>query len=92
MSLRMIIVGDANDQGGQVVCGSPYHHIAGRAIARVGDLVFCPGHYPDGKSHGMNKIVEGHPTCRVDGIPVAVDGCRTECGCHLIGSGPSTVD
>lgn len=92
MSLNIITVDDTNDHGGQVVSGSPHHHIAGRAIARVGDLVYCPERYPDGKEHGLNEIAEGHPTYSVDGIAVAVEGCRSICGCRLIGNGAATVD
>lgn len=92
MSLKIITVGDATDHGGEVISGSPTHKIAGRAIARVGDLVLCPEQYPGGKPHGVNEIVEGHPTYSVDGKAVAVEGCKTVCGCSLIGSVTATVD
>jgi len=92
MALKIITVGDATDHRGEVVGGSPTHKIGGRAIARVGDFVICPEHYADGRPHGMNEIVEGHSTFSVDDKAVAVEGCRTVCGCRLIGSATATVD
>lgn len=91
MPLKIITVGDKSDHGGTVISGSPTHHIRGRAIARLGDDVDCPQNYPGGKPHGINKIVTAHSSMTVAGIPVAVDGCLTECGCRLIGSVPVTV-
>lgn len=92
MSLKIIMVGDKTDHGGTVISGSPDHDIRGRAIARLGDKVDCPLPYPGGKPHGVNKIITAHDTLTVNGVPVAVDGCTTECGCKLIGSVPATVD
>lgn len=91
MSLKIISVGDKTDQGGTVTSGSPNHAIRERSIARLGDKVDCPQSYPGGKPHGVNKIVTAHDTLAVDGVPVAVEGCTTECGCKLIGSLPATV-
>jgi uncharacterized Zn-binding protein involved in type VI secretion len=91
MSLKIITVGDKTDHGGTVIKGSPHHDIHGRAIARLGDEVSCPLFYPGGKPHGVNKIISAHSTFTVNGVPVAVDGCKTECGCKLIGSQPASV-
>jgi uncharacterized Zn-binding protein involved in type VI secretion len=91
MSLKIITVGDKTDHGGTVISGSSDHNIRGKAIARLSDKVACPQLYPGGKPHGINKIVSAHNTLKVNGIPVAVDGCKTECGCKLIGSSPATV-
>lgn len=91
MSLNIITAGDTTTHGGRVISGSPTHHIAGKPIARVGDLVDCPQHYPGGAPHGVNQIIEGHATFIVNGIPVALEGHKTECGCALIGSLPATV-
>ena len=91
MSLTIITVGDKTDHGGTVISGSPNHDIRGRAIARLGDKVACPMPYPGGKPHGVNKIITAHDTLTVNGVPVAVEGCTTECGCKLIGSVPATV-
>jgi uncharacterized Zn-binding protein involved in type VI secretion len=86
MSNKIIVVGDATDHGGKFISGSSQHTIGGIPIARLGDEVDCPQHYPGGKPHGVNKIITAHPTFKVGGVPVAVDGCVTECGCKLIGS------
>ena len=86
MPFKIIVLGDGTDHGGKVVTGSPTHDIGGRAIARLGDLVNCPQCYPGGKPHGVNKIVTAHATLTVGGRPVAVQGCKTECGCTLAGS------
>jgi uncharacterized Zn-binding protein involved in type VI secretion len=91
MPLKIITVGDKTDHGGTVISGSPTHDIRGRAIARLGDAVDCPQSYPGGKTHGVNKIVTAHSTFTVNGVPVAVEDCKTECGCKLIGSLPATV-
>jgi uncharacterized Zn-binding protein involved in type VI secretion len=91
MALTIITVGDDTDHGGKVISGSPTHDIGGRAIARLGDEVDCPQHYPDGRPHGINKIVTAHPTFTIGGIPVAVQDCLTECGCKLIGSSSATI-
>ena len=92
MSLKIIVVGDATDHGGKVISGSSLHTIAGIPIARLGDEVDCPLHYPGGKPHGVNKIITAHATMTVGGIPVAVHDCVTECGCKLIGSKTASVD
>ena len=91
MPLKIITVGDKTDHGGEVITGSPTHSIRGKAVARLGDQVRCPQAYLGGKPHGVNKIVSAHPTVTAGGIPVAVAGSRTECGCSLIGSVSATV-
>ena len=91
MTLKIITVGDKTDHGGTVISGSPSHDIQGRAIARIGDQVDCPQSHLGGKPHGVNKITTGHGSLTVNGVPVAVEGCMTECGCKLIGSLPATV-
>lgn len=92
MPLKIITVGDKTDHGGEVVSGSPTHDIGGKAIARLNDKVRCPQFYPGGKPHGVNKIVSAHETLTAGGIPVAVEGSKTECGCTLIGRSNATVD
>jgi uncharacterized Zn-binding protein involved in type VI secretion len=91
MSLKIITVGDSTDHGGKVISGSPTHDIDGKAIARLGDLVDCPQHYPGGKPHGVNKIVTAHATLTAGGIAVAVENCQSECGCKLLGSANASV-
>jgi uncharacterized Zn-binding protein involved in type VI secretion len=91
MALPIIIVGDTTSHGGHVITGSDVHTIGGKAIARLHDLVDCPEKYPDGRPHGVNKIVEASPTVTIDGKHVALHGHRTECGCTLIGSTTAQV-
>lgn len=91
MSLKIITVGDKTDHGGTVISGCSDHSIRGRAIARLGDEVACPQFYPGGKPHGINKITTAHNSLKVNGVSVAVEGCKTECGCKLIGTWPATV-
>ena len=80
MSLKIIVVGDRTDHGGTVLGDSPAHDVGGKPIARLGEKVDCP-------RHGENKIVTAHARLSVDGVAVAVEGCETECGSRLIGSG-----
>ncbi|MDN7718085.1 MULTISPECIES: PAAR domain-containing protein [Burkholderia] len=91
MALPIIVVGDTTSHGGRVISGSDIHTIGGKAIARLHDLVDCPEKYPDGKSHGINKIIEAHSTLTIGGERVALHGHHTECGCILIGSTATQV-
>jgi len=84
MSTSIAVVGDTTDHGGRIITGSETHTIRGKKIARLHDLVDCP-------LHGINKIVEGHPTIRVGGRQVALHGHRTECGCRLIAASTAKV-
>lgn len=90
MARKIIVVGDPTDHGGRVISGSPNHRIGNKAIARLGDMVDCPKKYPNRSPHGVNAIVEGEPGLLVDGIPVALDGHKTACGCSLIGTSSAT--
>ena len=85
MKRRIIVLGDQTDHGGVVITGSSEHTMHGRPIARLGDEVACP-------LHGINRIVEGHPTATIEGIPVAVEHGMTACGSHLIGSIDAEID
>ena len=91
MQKKIITVGDSNSSGGKVISGSAAHTIMGRAIARMGDKVDCPARYPDGKLHGVNPIVEGVENFSIDGIPLAVEGFKSACGCTLVGSQMATT-
>ncbi|MBK5142203.1 PAAR domain-containing protein [Budviciaceae bacterium BWR-B9] len=77
----VIRLGDATDHGGKVISASSTMIIHGKGVARVGDLVNCPQ-----SGHGINKIIGGEETFKDQGIPVALDGHKTECGCTLISS------
>ncbi|MDH4449180.1 MAG: PAAR domain-containing protein [Rhodoferax sp.] len=86
MSRKIIVVGDLTSHGGTVISGSTTRIINGKGIARKGDKVSCPQTYPGGAPHGVNPIVEGDASHLVDGIPVALEGHTTACGCRLIGT------
>ena len=58
--------------------------IEGKPAALVGDLVSCP--IP---GHRTNPIIEGSQYMSFKGRDVAVDGCKTACGCALISSMPT---
>ncbi|MFK0380200.1 PAAR domain-containing protein [Pandoraea sp. NPDC090278] len=89
MSADIITVGDTTTHGGVVITGSPTSKIRGKAIARLGDLVNCPQCYPDGRPHGINRIIQVAGRYKVGGIPGACAGDVTECGCELVGSQPA---
>jgi uncharacterized Zn-binding protein involved in type VI secretion len=91
MALQIIVVGDLTSHGGRVISGSDTHSIGDRSIARLFDLVDCPKKYPDGRPHGINKIIEAHPTFTIGNERVALHGHHTECGCTLIGSTTATI-
>lgn len=91
MSLSIIVVGDSTSHGGRVITGSDIHTIGGKSIACLNDLVDCPERYPDGRPHGVNKIIEAQPSFTIGGEHVALHGHRTECGCTLIGSTTARV-
>ena len=84
---KIICVGDPTSHGGVVITGSPAHTVGGKGMARKGDKVDCPQKYPDGSPHGVNEILEGETRMPIDGIPVALAGMRTVCGCTLVGTG-----
>ena len=91
MALQIIVVGDLTSHGGRVISGSETHSIGDKPIARLFDMVDCPQKYPDGRPHGINKIIEAHPTFTIGDERVALHGHHTECGCTLIGSTAASI-
>ncbi|EPK7282856.1 PAAR domain-containing protein [Citrobacter farmeri] len=77
----IVRIGDKNTGGGQVLSGSTKMKFAGIGVARLNDPVSCPI-----QGHSPSKIVEGHPTMKDNGIPVAFHGYKCSCGCTLISS------
>lgn len=75
--------GDKLSSGGVVLTGASGLKFLGRAVARVGDKVFCPL-----LGHGANTIAEGDEGNKCLGQPIALDGHRCACGCTLITSLP----
>ena len=52
-----------------------------KKVIVLDDRVDCPLN-----GHGINAIVEGDAGFLFNGIPVALEGHKSECGCSLIGS------
>ncbi|OCF95956.1 PAAR domain-containing protein [Gilliamella sp. wkB308] len=78
----VIRLGDPHSHGGNVISASGAK-FDGKPVALVGDQVSCPK-----KGHGVNNIVEGHPTWKMFDRNVAVNGCKSACGCSLISTLP----
>ncbi|MCX8639084.1 PAAR domain-containing protein [Gilliamella sp. B3172] len=74
----VIRLGDPHSHGGIVISASGAN-FDGKPVALVGDTVSCPK-----KGHGVNAIIEGHPTWIMHNRAVAVNGCHTACGCILM--------
>ncbi|WP_236192665.1 PAAR domain-containing protein, partial [Pseudomonas urethralis] len=51
----------------------------------LGDKASCPLH------QGVFAFVEGHPSRRMNGKPVVLQGHRLACGCHGVASHALTV-
>ncbi|EKS6738780.1 PAAR domain-containing protein [Enterobacter ludwigii] len=86
MSKGFVLLGDKTTHGGQVISASSTMIVNGKMVALIGDKVSCPI-----IGHGINSIIEGSPEWSSDGKAIAVDGCRSECGCQLISSAPDCV-
>lgn len=80
---RVIRLNDPTSHGGKVIFAAPDTTVLGRAVARKGDLCFCPI-----KGHANCTIAEGDPNVLIDGVPVAFEGHKTSCGATLM----STID
>jgi uncharacterized Zn-binding protein involved in type VI secretion len=72
---HVIRVDDPTDHGGQVLTGCAPYLPCGRPVARIGDKCSCPM-----EGHDDCTIIEGDPNHLVSGIPVAFEGCHTDCG------------
>jgi len=80
-----VCLGDDTSHGGNVkTASSSFSLNGGRKAALVGDLVSCP-------LHSDNPIVEGGKGFSDLGRPLAVGGCRTQCGSVLIASNPGVT-
>lgn len=76
---KVIRLNDPTSHGGKVISASSNRKAMGVAIARKGDLCTCP--LP---GHGVCTIAEGDSDVLIDGIPVAFEGHKTDCGALLI--------
>ena len=85
MRRKYIVLGDTTSHGGKVTSarGAGRMTYNGKPVACVGDIVYCP------KCKGTHRIIEGavKPPKWLDGVLVAVEGCRTSCGAVLISVG-----
>ena len=85
MRRKYIVLGDTTSHGGKVTSarGAGRMTYNGKPVACVGDIVYCP------KCKGTHRIIEGavKPPKWLDGVLVAVEGCRTSCGALLISVG-----
>jgi uncharacterized Zn-binding protein involved in type VI secretion len=80
--INLIRLADTTDHRGEVITASETMRYCGRRVVRKGDEVSCP-HHPDVEP---NVILEGDSRITGHGIPVARQGHRATCGCHLISS------
>ncbi|MFO6298516.1 PAAR domain-containing protein [Rahnella selenatireducens] len=71
----LIRLGDPHNHGGTVITASGAV-FAGKPVMLVGDKVSC-------SQHGTVPVNQGHPTWKMRGKAVIVDGCTAQCGCVL---------
>lgn len=83
MSKGFVLLGDKTTHGGEVISASSTMIVNGKKVALIGDEINCPV-----EGHGVNTIIEGSSEWISDGKQVVVDGCKCECGCHVISSAP----
>ncbi|MEO6919563.1 MAG: PAAR domain-containing protein [Collimonas sp.] len=81
----VIRLNDPTSHGGKVVSAAPNSKVIGLAVARKGDRCVCPI-----QGHQDCLIAEGDPEVLIDGIPVAFDGHKTNCGAVLISTMPNS--
>jgi len=81
---RIIRLGDSTSHGGKVVGSTSHMTVGGLPVARLGDQCTCPK-----RGHNNCVIVEGDQNWTIDGIPVALEGCKLSCGAVLISSMPN---
>lgn len=75
-------LGDPHSHGGTIVEASGNVLLNGLGVARVGDHVVCP-------LHGLQPIVSGSSTYRVNNRWVARVGSAVACGAVISGGSPS---
>ena len=88
LSRALGLVNSVMTHGAHIVSGSSTMMVDGVAVARLGDLVWCPQ-----RNHGLNFICHVSSTQLCDGNPVAHTGAYAACGATIItGSSTFTVD
>ena len=73
---------DLTDRGRNAIAASSTMRFDGRFVARKGDEVSCPVH----SEVRPNLILEGDDSMTDNRTPIARQGHRATCGCHLISS------
>lgn len=86
MANGLVLLGDKTSHGGKVISASSNITVDGKKAALVGDMVSCPV-----EGHGTNRIIEGAPNRTFNGRAVAVDGCKSQCGCTVISSAQNST-
>ncbi|MET3135118.1 putative Zn-binding protein involved in type VI secretion [Oxalobacteraceae bacterium GrIS 1.11] len=81
----VIRLNDPTSHGGKVISAAPNSKVKGVAVARKGDHVSCPH-----RGHNNCVIAEGDPNVLIDGIPVAFDGHKADCGAVLMSTMPTS--
>ncbi|HGN1329244.1 TPA: PAAR domain-containing protein [Proteus mirabilis] len=76
----VIRLDDHTSHGGKVISAQTDFILKGRAVAVVGDQVFCP------VCKGIYPIVERVSTMKYKGKTIAVEGMKTACGAILLAS------
>ena len=82
----VIRLNDPTSHGGKVVAAAPKTTVMGVAVARKGDRCICPI-----TGHTVCFIAEGDPDVTIDGVPVAFEGHKTNCGATLISTMPKSA-
>ncbi|WP_186645205.1 PAAR domain-containing protein [Fluviispira vulneris] len=82
MKLGIVVQGDSLSSGG-VVLPIPRlkPNIMKMPFACLGDKVSCPIPF-----HGVGTIEEGFEKFKINGMPIALHGHKTSCGCTLVAS------
>jgi len=71
----VIRLGDPHTHGGKVSSASGAL-FEGKPVMLAGDTVSC-------SQHGTVPVNQGHPTWKMNGKAVIVDGCVAQCGCTV---------
>lgn len=76
MNAPMARLGDTSTHGGQIVTSARKVLVAGKPVARLGDVLSCP-------RHGLQPIVSGADRASVEGAPIARLGDVAACGAMI---------
>lgn len=71
---KIILQNDTTDTEGSVLSGQVLA-TEKYPIACIGDAVYCPA------CQQIGEIIEGSSLMQIQGVPVALEGHKVECGC-----------